>query len=327
MSLPDDARPADPRPVHLRAAGVSLVLDARDGLLPAVLHWGHDLGDVSAAELAALAVAAVPGHGAERSRRPRPRGRPAARARRGLERAAGPRRVAVGSGLVAPVHPDRSSTSHRRPRGRHRSRRRRGPHRPRSRSSCCRRVSCASARRSPPRADGFYGRRRPAPHAAGAAGRDRAVRPRGPLGPRALAAAAALRRRRALPGEPARSHRPGRPARSSRRARPGSTRAAARSGPCTWRGAATTSPTPSGSPTARAVLGGGELLLPGEIVLGSGRELHGAVGLRRARGRPRRARGPLPRPPAGPPAAPAPPAPGRDEHLGGGVLRPRPRRA
>ena len=47
--------------LHLRSAGVSLVLDVRDGLLPAVLHWGHDLGDVSAADLAALAVAAVPG--------------------------------------------------------------------------------------------------------------------------------------------------------------------------------------------------------------------------------------------------------------------------
>ena len=32
--------------LHLRAAGVSLVLDTRDEQLPAVLHWGHDLGDV-----------------------------------------------------------------------------------------------------------------------------------------------------------------------------------------------------------------------------------------------------------------------------------------
>ena len=47
--------------LHLRAAGVSLVLDVRDGLLPAVLHWGHDLGDVSSADLATFAVAAVPG--------------------------------------------------------------------------------------------------------------------------------------------------------------------------------------------------------------------------------------------------------------------------
>ena len=46
--------------VHLRAAGVSLVLDARDGFVPAVLHWGHDLGELDADELAALAVASRP---------------------------------------------------------------------------------------------------------------------------------------------------------------------------------------------------------------------------------------------------------------------------
>ena len=47
--------------VHLRAAGVSLVLVARDDALPSVLHWGHDLGDLTAEELAALAVAGTPG--------------------------------------------------------------------------------------------------------------------------------------------------------------------------------------------------------------------------------------------------------------------------
>lgn len=46
--------------VHLRAAGVSLVLDTRNESLPAILHWGHDLGDLPPAELAALAVAARP---------------------------------------------------------------------------------------------------------------------------------------------------------------------------------------------------------------------------------------------------------------------------
>jgi alpha-galactosidase len=46
--------------LHLRAAGVSLVLDARDGFVPAVLHWGHDLGDVGPDELAALAQAVRP---------------------------------------------------------------------------------------------------------------------------------------------------------------------------------------------------------------------------------------------------------------------------
>ena len=59
MSLPT----TDPRSpgglVHLRAAGVSLVLDVRT-TLPAVVHWGHDLGDLGPDELAALAAVGVP---------------------------------------------------------------------------------------------------------------------------------------------------------------------------------------------------------------------------------------------------------------------------
>ncbi len=46
--------------VHLRADGVSLLLDARAGLLPAVVHWGADLGDLGAEDAVALADAAVP---------------------------------------------------------------------------------------------------------------------------------------------------------------------------------------------------------------------------------------------------------------------------
>ncbi len=42
---------------HLRAAGVSVVLDTRGGGLPAVLHWGRDLGDLSNGELSDFAVA------------------------------------------------------------------------------------------------------------------------------------------------------------------------------------------------------------------------------------------------------------------------------
>jgi len=45
--------------VHLRAAGVSLVLEVRGGL-PAVVHWGHDLGDLGPDDLAALAAVGVP---------------------------------------------------------------------------------------------------------------------------------------------------------------------------------------------------------------------------------------------------------------------------
>ncbi len=44
---------------HLRSGGVSLVLDTRDGGLPAVLHWGSDLGELTADELAGLDTALV----------------------------------------------------------------------------------------------------------------------------------------------------------------------------------------------------------------------------------------------------------------------------
>ncbi|WP_394554365.1 alpha-galactosidase [Agromyces sp. MMS24-JH15] len=45
---------------HLRAAGVSVVVDARGPAVPAVLHWGSDLGELDADALDALASATVP---------------------------------------------------------------------------------------------------------------------------------------------------------------------------------------------------------------------------------------------------------------------------
>jgi alpha-galactosidase len=45
---------------HLRAAGVSLVLDTRGPRLPRIVHWGADLGDLSAVLLENLATASVP---------------------------------------------------------------------------------------------------------------------------------------------------------------------------------------------------------------------------------------------------------------------------
>jgi alpha-galactosidase len=47
-------------PLHWRAGGVSLVLDCSGPLLPRVLYWGADLSEPSADELAGLAVAATP---------------------------------------------------------------------------------------------------------------------------------------------------------------------------------------------------------------------------------------------------------------------------
>jgi alpha-galactosidase len=46
--------------VHLRAGGVSLVLDCRGGRLPAVAHWGADLGELDQDALAGMITAMVP---------------------------------------------------------------------------------------------------------------------------------------------------------------------------------------------------------------------------------------------------------------------------
>ncbi|KQX05387.1 MULTISPECIES: alpha-galactosidase [unclassified Leifsonia] len=45
---------------HLRAAGVSLLLDTRGTGVPGIIHWGRDLGALSQSELIALAEASVP---------------------------------------------------------------------------------------------------------------------------------------------------------------------------------------------------------------------------------------------------------------------------
>ncbi|MDQ1628470.1 MAG: alpha-galactosidase [Actinomycetota bacterium] len=59
-----DVAPVEREPasglLHLRASGVSLVLDLRDDGLPRVAHWGADLGDLDAAALESLALAVVP---------------------------------------------------------------------------------------------------------------------------------------------------------------------------------------------------------------------------------------------------------------------------
>ncbi|HST85844.1 MAG TPA: alpha-galactosidase [Kineosporiaceae bacterium] len=47
------------RVLHLRSGGVSLVLDARGDRMPRVLHWGADLGDLTADDLTQLCLASV----------------------------------------------------------------------------------------------------------------------------------------------------------------------------------------------------------------------------------------------------------------------------
>ncbi|WP_406319657.1 alpha-galactosidase [Streptosporangium sp. NBC_01639] len=46
--------------VHLRAGGVSLVVDTRGNGLPRVVHWGADLGALDAADLLALSAVSIP---------------------------------------------------------------------------------------------------------------------------------------------------------------------------------------------------------------------------------------------------------------------------
>jgi alpha-galactosidase len=46
--------------VHLSAAGVSVVLDCRGGTLPAIVHWGEALGELTDAQLEDVALAAAP---------------------------------------------------------------------------------------------------------------------------------------------------------------------------------------------------------------------------------------------------------------------------
>jgi alpha-galactosidase len=45
--------------LHLRAAGVSVLLELRPDRLPVVLHWGHDLGDLGPADVAAVRALAA----------------------------------------------------------------------------------------------------------------------------------------------------------------------------------------------------------------------------------------------------------------------------
>lgn len=46
-----------PKYVTMRSDGVGVVIDLRDGRLPALLHWGADLGELTSADVAALATA------------------------------------------------------------------------------------------------------------------------------------------------------------------------------------------------------------------------------------------------------------------------------
>ncbi|WP_166998882.1 alpha-galactosidase [Paramicrobacterium fandaimingii] len=57
-TLPFDATTTEA--VHLRAGGVSLVVDIAHGAMPSIVHWGSDLGPLSDLELRELIVATAP---------------------------------------------------------------------------------------------------------------------------------------------------------------------------------------------------------------------------------------------------------------------------
>ena len=46
--------------IHLTAGGVSVLIDVRRGLLPAVAHWGAALGELDAASARAVVLAGIP---------------------------------------------------------------------------------------------------------------------------------------------------------------------------------------------------------------------------------------------------------------------------
>ena len=45
--------------IALRSEGVSLVLDVTDGQLPAIIHWGADLGTLDQADAETLIISAI----------------------------------------------------------------------------------------------------------------------------------------------------------------------------------------------------------------------------------------------------------------------------
>ena len=45
--------------LHLRADGVAVVIELLDGQLPAIVHWGADLGDLDVADVSAIVLTGV----------------------------------------------------------------------------------------------------------------------------------------------------------------------------------------------------------------------------------------------------------------------------
>ena len=264
---------------HLRAGGVSVLLDSSGGGLPAVLHWGADLGVLSETALVETASALgaplgdsaidVPGQG-----------QPVADAAEGWVGTPG----LIGSrhvpGLLAAFHRERRSRADGPQPGLFRCRRCGGA----TGADDRRRTGIRRPAPAPRRVHEYgSGRLQPGWHGAGAAG---AVRSRRAVRPHRTACARTGSATRAVQGRhPAARVAEGqagtrRVTTCSPRGWPVSASAPARCGPCTsgW----------SGNQVAYAErsyngirqLGGGELLLAGEVRLQPGRDVHDALALR-----------------------------------------------
>ena len=162
-SVPDPREVGPGQPtgatVALTAAGVTVLIDATGGRLPAVLHWGHELPALDAEQAEAIRTARVPVIGSNNADVAAAGGR-AARAPRRLAGPARALRLPGRAVLVAAVHHDLGAGGRRgRSSGFVSDRRRaggggRGGRRGRrwsccSPSSCCPAACCARGPRSP----------------------------------------------------------------------------------------------------------------------------------------------------------------------------------
>ena len=311
--------------VHLRAAGVSVVVDLTGGTLPRVLHWGRDLGDLD------LSVA-------RRAWRPVAHGFPVDGE---VEIAVLPQESAgflgtpglVGSRagqdfstrFVVRAHAVVTDDD-----GTQRLTVRRGRRRRAAGAHARARAHRAGARPAAGGADQRGRRglraRRAAAHAAGAVGGHRAARLHRPVGARAQPAADGVHARHAAAREPARADRLRLGVRARRRHRGlrephrrglGPAHGVVRQPPLARR-AQPLPPRPARR--RRAARGPARCGWPGRVV-------HQPVGVRVVGRRARRARGPVPRVDARAPAAPALAAAGHAQHVGGRLLPARPRPA
>ena len=312
--------------LHLRNGGTSVVLDSRHAPLPVIVYWGADLGDLGETELAALGTASLPQRVSGGLDQPAPLtlipqestgwlGTPGLAGHRDgrhfstklvaesidVDEASTTATVTAtdaAAGLAATITLEVTA------------------------AGLLRQRLSLENRAPEPYSLGSLAATFPVPRRPRRAARHHRAPPA-----RALAAAPRLHDRRPRAREPARPAGLRREPRCSPPAAGASGSSAASPTRCTWPGAATTGSPPSARPPPSRSSPASELLGSGEIVLAEGESYttpwaigswgDGLNELSRA----------LPRRVAGAPAASATPSAGDAQHVGGRVLRPRPRQA